>query len=84
MPFTHLAVRFECWALPCVLFIWCLCYFQGHTPIDLAHQVHSPLLIHMLSVVKTERMKANSSCLKLLNRYKVHSAQIRTDIYIVM
>lgn len=44
---------------------------NGHTPIDLAHQVHSPLLIHMLSVVKTERMKANSSCLKLLNRYKV-------------
>ncbi|KAI2662908.1 hypothetical protein H4Q32_001886 [Labeo rohita] len=44
---------------------------NGHTPIDLAHQVHSPLLIHMLSVVKTERMKANSTCLKLLNRYKV-------------
>uniref|UniRef100_A0A673GML1 Palmitoyltransferase n=1 Tax=Sinocyclocheilus rhinocerous TaxID=307959 RepID=A0A673GML1_9TELE len=44
---------------------------SGHTPIDLAHQVHSPLLIHMLSVVKTERMKANSTCLKLLNRYKV-------------
>ncbi|KTF91885.1 hypothetical protein cypCar_00029132 [Cyprinus carpio] len=43
----------------------------GHTPLDLAHQVHSPLLIHMLSVVKTERMKANSTCLKLLNRYKV-------------
>ncbi|XP_016151316.1 palmitoyltransferase ZDHHC13-like [Sinocyclocheilus grahami] len=45
----------------------------GHTPIDLAHQVHSPLLIHMLSVVKTERMKANSTCLKLLNRYKGHT-----------
>lgn len=44
---------------------------NGHTPIDLAHQVHSPLLIHMLSVVKTERMKANSTCLRLLNRYKV-------------
>uniref|UniRef100_A0A8C1ZCG0 Palmitoyltransferase n=1 Tax=Cyprinus carpio TaxID=7962 RepID=A0A8C1ZCG0_CYPCA len=44
---------------------------NGHTPLDLAHQVHSPLLIHMLSVVKTERMKANSTCLKLLNRYKV-------------
>uniref|UniRef100_A0A671LHR0 Palmitoyltransferase n=1 Tax=Sinocyclocheilus anshuiensis TaxID=1608454 RepID=A0A671LHR0_9TELE len=44
---------------------------NGHTPIDLAHQVHSPLLIHMLSVVKTERLKANSTCLKLLNRYKV-------------
>ncbi|KAL1271817.1 hypothetical protein QQF64_030833 [Cirrhinus molitorella] len=44
---------------------------NGHTPIDLAHQVHSPLLIHMLGVVKTERMKANSTCLKLLNRYKV-------------
>ncbi|KTF80213.1 hypothetical protein cypCar_00031548 [Cyprinus carpio] len=44
---------------------------SGHTPIDLAHQVHSPLLIHTLSVVKTERMKANSACLKLLSRYKV-------------
>ncbi|XP_052418041.1 putative palmitoyltransferase ZDHHC13 isoform X2 [Carassius gibelio] len=44
---------------------------NGHTPIDLAHQVHSPLLIHMLSVVKTERMKANATCVKLLNRYKV-------------
>uniref|UniRef100_A0A8C1RSZ7 Palmitoyltransferase n=1 Tax=Cyprinus carpio TaxID=7962 RepID=A0A8C1RSZ7_CYPCA len=44
---------------------------NGHTPIDLAHQVHSPLLIHTLSVVKTERMKANSACLKLLSRYKV-------------
>ncbi|RXN10712.1 palmitoyltransferase ZDHHC13 isoform X1 [Labeo rohita] len=45
---------------------------NGHTPIALAHQVHSPLLIHMLSVVKTERMKANSTCLKLLNRYKLY------------
>lgn len=44
---------------------------NGHTAIDLAQQVHSPLLIHMLSVVKTERIKANSACLKLLNRYKV-------------
>ncbi|ROL44046.1 Palmitoyltransferase ZDHHC13 [Anabarilius grahami] len=44
---------------------------NGHTPIDLAHQVHSPLLIHTLGVVKTERIKANSTCLKLLNRYKV-------------
>uniref|UniRef100_A0A673GMY1 Palmitoyltransferase n=1 Tax=Sinocyclocheilus rhinocerous TaxID=307959 RepID=A0A673GMY1_9TELE len=35
---------------------------SGHTPIDLAHQVHSPLLIHMLSVVKTERMKVFLLC----------------------
>ncbi|TRY59901.1 hypothetical protein DNTS_010044 [Danionella cerebrum] len=44
---------------------------NGHTPADLATQVHSPLLIHMLSVVKSERIKASSTCLKLLNRYKV-------------
>ncbi|XP_077084139.1 putative palmitoyltransferase ZDHHC13 isoform X1 [Siphateles boraxobius] len=44
---------------------------NGHTPIDLAHQVHSPLLIHTLSAMKTERIKANSTCFKLLNRYKV-------------
>ncbi|XP_051506649.1 putative palmitoyltransferase ZDHHC13 [Myxocyprinus asiaticus] len=45
---------------------------NGHTPIDLAHQVHSPLLIHMLNVVKTERIRANSACLKVLNKYKVY------------
>ncbi|XP_051983975.1 putative palmitoyltransferase ZDHHC13 [Xyrauchen texanus] len=45
---------------------------NGHTPIDLAHQVHSPLLIHMLNAVKTERVKANSACRKVLNKYKVY------------
>ncbi|XP_057209975.1 putative palmitoyltransferase ZDHHC13 isoform X2 [Triplophysa rosa] len=43
---------------------------NGHTAIDLAHQVNSPLLIHMLNVIKTERIKANSMCLKVLNKYK--------------
>ncbi|XP_073668061.1 putative palmitoyltransferase ZDHHC13 isoform X3 [Paramisgurnus dabryanus] len=45
---------------------------NGHTAIDLAHQVRSPLLIHMLNVVKTERIKANSMCLKVFNKYKVY------------
>uniref|UniRef100_A0A7N8YPC6 Palmitoyltransferase n=1 Tax=Mastacembelus armatus TaxID=205130 RepID=A0A7N8YPC6_9TELE len=36
---------------------------NGHTPIDLAHQVHSPLLIHMLNHVKQERIRSNSRCL---------------------
>lgn len=44
---------------------------NGHTPLDLAHQVHSPLLIHMLSHIKQERLKSNSTCLKVLNRNRV-------------
>ncbi|XP_021176275.2 palmitoyltransferase ZDHHC13 isoform X1 [Fundulus heteroclitus] len=44
---------------------------NGHTPIDLAHQVNSPLLIHMLNVVKKERISSNSRCLRLIVRYKV-------------
>ncbi|XP_071345602.1 putative palmitoyltransferase ZDHHC13 isoform X1 [Trachinotus anak] len=44
---------------------------NGHTPIDLAHQVHSPLLIHMLNHVKQERIRSNSRCLRFINRYKV-------------
>ncbi|XP_047437519.1 putative palmitoyltransferase ZDHHC13 [Mugil cephalus] len=44
---------------------------NGHTPIDLAHQVHSPLLIHMLNHIKQERVRANFRCLRFLNRYKV-------------
>ncbi|XP_036442144.1 putative palmitoyltransferase ZDHHC13 isoform X1 [Colossoma macropomum] len=44
---------------------------NGHTPIDLAHQVHSPLLIHMLNVVQKERIKSNSPCLRVLNKYRV-------------
>ncbi|KAK1798619.1 hypothetical protein P4O66_006911, partial [Electrophorus voltai] len=43
---------------------------NGHTPIDLAHQVHSPLLSHMLIVVKKERMEANSPCRRVLTRYR--------------
>ncbi|XP_060915639.1 putative palmitoyltransferase ZDHHC13 [Labrus mixtus] len=44
---------------------------NGHTPIDVAHQVHSPLLIHMLNHVKQERIRSNTRCLRLLNRYRV-------------
>uniref|UniRef100_A0A8C9Z186 Palmitoyltransferase n=1 Tax=Sander lucioperca TaxID=283035 RepID=A0A8C9Z186_SANLU len=43
---------------------------NGHTPIDLAHQVHSPLLIHMLNHVKQERIRSNSRCLRIVNRYR--------------
>ncbi|KAM3625203.1 uncharacterized protein V6R79_008651 [Siganus canaliculatus] len=44
---------------------------NGHTPIDLAHQVHSPLLVHMLSHIKQERIRSSSRCLRLVNRYRV-------------
>uniref|UniRef100_A0A7N5ZSZ1 Palmitoyltransferase n=1 Tax=Anabas testudineus TaxID=64144 RepID=A0A7N5ZSZ1_ANATE len=44
---------------------------NGHTPIDLAHQVHSPLLIHMLNHIKQERIRSNSRCLRMVNRYRV-------------
>ncbi|XP_023262054.1 palmitoyltransferase ZDHHC13 isoform X2 [Seriola lalandi dorsalis] len=44
---------------------------NGHTPIDLAHQVHSPLLIHMLNHIKQERIRSNSRCLRIVNRYRV-------------
>ncbi|XP_047220045.1 putative palmitoyltransferase ZDHHC13 isoform X2 [Girardinichthys multiradiatus] len=44
---------------------------KGDTPIDLAHQVHSPLLIHMLNVIKQERIRSNSRCLRVAVRYKV-------------
>ncbi|XP_064831094.1 putative palmitoyltransferase ZDHHC13 [Oncorhynchus masou masou] len=44
---------------------------NGHTPIDLAHQVHSPLLIHMLNHIKQERIRSSSRCLRLVNRYRV-------------
>ncbi|XP_026803030.3 putative palmitoyltransferase ZDHHC13 [Pangasianodon hypophthalmus] len=43
---------------------------SGHTPIDLAHQVHSPLLIHMLNVVKNERKKSNTRCLRFFTNYQ--------------
>lgn len=45
---------------------------QGHTPLDLAHQVHSPLLIHMLNRIKQERIRSNSRCLRIINRYRVY------------
>ncbi|XP_068167527.1 putative palmitoyltransferase ZDHHC13 isoform X2 [Antennarius striatus] len=44
---------------------------NGHTPIDLAHQVHSPLLVHMLTHIKQERIQSSSRCLRVVNRYKV-------------
>ncbi|XP_031704574.1 putative palmitoyltransferase ZDHHC13 isoform X1 [Anarrhichthys ocellatus] len=44
---------------------------HGHTPIDLAHQVHSPLLIHVLNHVKQERIRSKSRCLRIFNRYRV-------------
>ncbi|XP_078139380.1 putative palmitoyltransferase ZDHHC13 [Centroberyx gerrardi] len=44
---------------------------NGHTPIDLAHQVHSPLLIHMLNHIKQERIRSSSRCLRIVNRYRV-------------
>lgn len=43
---------------------------EGHTPLDLAHQVHSPLLIHMLNHIKQERLNSNSRCVRFINRYK--------------
>uniref|UniRef100_A0A8C7WNK6 Zinc finger DHHC-type palmitoyltransferase 13 n=1 Tax=Oryzias sinensis TaxID=183150 RepID=A0A8C7WNK6_9TELE len=43
---------------------------KGHTPIDLAHQVHSPLLIHILNHVKQERIRSNSRCARIVNRYR--------------
>ncbi|XP_061670904.1 putative palmitoyltransferase ZDHHC13 isoform X1 [Syngnathoides biaculeatus] len=44
---------------------------NGHTPLELAHQVHSPLLIYMLNQVKQERIRANSRCLRIITKYKV-------------
>ncbi|XP_014874577.1 putative palmitoyltransferase ZDHHC13 isoform X1 [Poecilia latipinna] len=44
---------------------------NGHTPMDLARQVQSPLLIHMLNVTKQERIRSNSRCLRFILRYKV-------------
>ncbi|XP_075933987.1 putative palmitoyltransferase ZDHHC13 isoform X2 [Anarhichas minor] len=44
---------------------------NGHTPIDLAHQVHSPLLIHVLNHVKQERIRSKSRCLRIFNRYRL-------------
>ncbi|XP_055010858.1 putative palmitoyltransferase ZDHHC13 [Boleophthalmus pectinirostris] len=43
---------------------------NGHTPLDLAHQVHSPLLIHMLNLVKQERAHSSSRCLRLAHTHK--------------
>ncbi|XP_062868561.1 putative palmitoyltransferase ZDHHC13 [Trichomycterus rosablanca] len=51
---------------------------DGHTPLDLAHQVNSPLLIHMLNVVKNERNKSSSPCLRVLTSYRVYVLNIFT------
>lgn len=54
------------------MFIACLLLLpQGHTPIDLARQVHSPLLIHMLTHIKQERTRSNSRCLRFINSNRV-------------
>ncbi|KAG7473689.1 hypothetical protein MATL_G00098490 [Megalops atlanticus] len=45
---------------------------KGQTPIDLAHHVHSPLLVHMLNHIKQERMKSNSPCFRMVNKYRFH------------
>ncbi|XP_061078150.1 putative palmitoyltransferase ZDHHC13 isoform X2 [Conger conger] len=45
---------------------------KGDSPTDLAHQVHSPLLIHMMNHVKQERIKSNSPCLRIVNKHKFH------------
>ncbi|XP_037102463.1 putative palmitoyltransferase ZDHHC13 [Syngnathus acus] len=44
---------------------------NGHTPLELAHQVHSPLLIFMLNQVQQERSRANSRCLRIVTKYKL-------------
>lgn len=44
---------------------------NGHTPIELAHQVNSPLLLHLLNHSKQERIRSSSRCLRLVNRYRV-------------
>ncbi|XP_030232754.1 putative palmitoyltransferase ZDHHC13 [Gadus morhua] len=43
---------------------------NGHTPIDLARQVHSPLLVQMLDHVKQERIRSNSRCVRMLSKYR--------------
>ncbi|XP_072770891.1 putative palmitoyltransferase ZDHHC13 isoform X1 [Nerophis lumbriciformis] len=44
---------------------------NGHTPLDLAHQVHSPLLVFVLNQVKQERIRSSSPCSRIVNKYKV-------------
>jgi len=51
---------------------------QGHTPIDLAHQVNSPLLVHMLGHVKQERIRSHSRCVRMLSTYRVRAANTTT------
>uniref|UniRef100_A0AAV2LQM2 Uncharacterized protein n=1 Tax=Knipowitschia caucasica TaxID=637954 RepID=A0AAV2LQM2_KNICA len=43
---------------------------NGLSPLDLAHQVNSPLLIHMLNDTKQQRALSSSGCRRLLRRYK--------------
>lgn len=44
---------------------------QGHTPLDLAHHVNSPLLVHLLEHALQERLRSSSRCQRLVNRYRV-------------
>ncbi|CAL8351601.1 unnamed protein product [Merluccius merluccius] len=44
---------------------------NGHTPIDLAHQVNSPLLVQLLAEVKQERIRSKSRCVRMLSTYRV-------------
>ncbi|XP_062327619.1 putative palmitoyltransferase ZDHHC13 [Osmerus eperlanus] len=44
---------------------------NGHTPLELAHQVNSPLLVHTLNLVRLDRLRSGSRCLRLLHRYRV-------------
>ncbi|KAM9817380.1 LOW QUALITY PROTEIN: putative palmitoyltransferase ZDHHC13 [Neosynchiropus ocellatus] len=44
---------------------------NGHTPIHLAHQVNSPLLMQMLNHIKQERIRSNSRCQRFISRYSV-------------
>lgn len=44
---------------------------QGHTPLDLAHHVNSPLLVHLLEHALQERLRSSSRCQRLVSRYRV-------------
>ncbi|CAL8245626.1 unnamed protein product [Lota lota] len=44
---------------------------NGHTPIDLAHQVNSPLLVQMLGHAKQERIRSNSRCVRMFSKYRM-------------
>lgn len=77
VTFSYLRGSINQWPRPNA-HLWPL---QGHTPIDLAHQVRSPLLIHMLNHVKQERIRSNSRCLRIVNRYRVCSRNTHTHTH---